>query len=237
MNKYILVDIVTEKLAADLGMTAKPLPKEIKVMKTVLPSGKVRFESTLYQTKKLKRVTISKRNLGGNIAGTVLMMVSASEYDIPFTLVDIAFDSAEKRISAAFQIRLLLNDTKSTTEYVKPFASWLEKLLQLPSKPMSPFGEPGEFIKANPPELKYQRTLSDNYTDEVLKLTRQFFDIYRQVYKNAEPVTDAKRRSEMNAFRSAYNEHILGDDPSGKMLIKTFGQRTAALFYDYLVYL
>jgi hypothetical protein len=58
-----------------------------------------------------------------------------------------------------------------------------------------------------------------------------------EIYWKAEPVTDAQRIKKMKAFRSEYNQNIFGDDFSGKMLIKAFGRKTAALFYDYLVYL
>ncbi len=64
MNKYILADMVTERLKREIGMVPKPLPEELKTLETVLPSGRVRFENALYQAEKLKKITISKRSLG-----------------------------------------------------------------------------------------------------------------------------------------------------------------------------
>jgi hypothetical protein len=71
----------------------------------------------------------------------------------------------------------------------------------------------------------------------VLNLADQFFDIFLDVYRKAEPVKDAQRKSKMEAFRSEYNKHVLEEDPSGVMLINAFGRETAELFYDYLLYL
>ena len=48
MNKYILADMITEKLKKDIGMVPKSLPKEIRTLEIILPSGRVRLESTLY---------------------------------------------------------------------------------------------------------------------------------------------------------------------------------------------
>ena len=70
-----------------------------------------------------------------------------------------------------------------------------------------------------------------------LILHNSFFDIFLDIYRKAEPVKDAERRRKMDAFRSERNKHILGDDPSGQVLIEAFGRQTAELFYNYLVYL
>lgn len=236
MNKYILADMATDRLKREIGMVAVPLPEELKVVETVLPSGRMRFESALYQTDKLKRITISKRSLGESTAGTVVMLVADDEYDFPFVLADISFELSEKvEISVGFQIRPLVNDEESTRKYITPFLKWYEAICQLPAKPV--FLDIGEFLKSNPPPMKYMCKMPDDYTEEVLKFTEQFFDILLDIYQKAEPVKDAERRKKMDAFRSEYNQKILGDDYSGKMLIETFGRQKTQLFYDYLVYL
>ncbi len=81
------------------------------------------------------------------------------------------------------------------------------------------------------------RSLPDDNIDEIMKFTDQFFDIFLDIYRKAEPVKDTERKREMDAFRSEYNEKILANDYSGIMLTKIFGQQTAALLYDYWVYL
>jgi len=236
MNKHILADMVTERLTREIGMVAKPLPEEIKTLERVLPSGSMRSESALYQAEKLKRISISKRSRGDGGAGTVVMLVADDEYDLPFILADIAFDFAEKgKMSVGFQLRPLVKDEESTRKYIAPFLKWCEAIEKLPGEPV--FLNIGEYLKANPPPLKYLRSLSYDYLDEVLKFTEQFFDIFLDIYRKAEPVKDAQRRREMDAFRSEYNQKILGDDASGKILLEAFGRQTTALFYDYLVYL
>jgi len=236
MNKYILADMVTERLTREIGMVSKPLPKELKTMETVLSSGRMRSEPALYQAEKLKKITISKRSLGESVAGTVVMLIADDEYDLPFTLADIAFDfSGKGKISAGFQLRPLVKDEESTRKYIAPFLKWYEAIGKLPSEPI--LLDIGEFLKANPAPLNYLRSIPDDYIDEVLKFTEQFFDIFLDIYRKAEPVKDAQRRRKMDAFRSEYNQKILGDDFSGKMLIEAFGRQTMALFYDYLVYL
>lgn len=236
MNKYILADMVTERLKREIGMVAKPLPEQIKILETDLPSGRMHFESALYQAEKLKKITIGKRNLGEGGAGTVVMIIADDEYDLPFILADIAFDFVGKdRISAGFQLRPLVKDEESARKYIAPFLKWYEAICKLPGEPI--FLDIGEFLKANPPPLEYLRSLPNDYIDEVLKFTEQFFDIFLDIYRKAEPVADAQRKRKMDAFRSEYNQKILGDDYSGKVLIKAFGRQTTALFYNYLVYL
>ncbi len=241
MNKHILADMVTERLTREIGMVAKPLPEELKTMETDLPSGRLRLESALYQTEKLKKITISKRSLGEDGGGTVVMLFADDEYDLPFILADIAFDFGfppfvtKGRISTGFELRPLVKDEESTRKYVDPFRKWYEAIGKLPSEPITL--DIGEFLKANPPPLKHLRSIPHDYIDEVLKLTEQFFDIFLDIYRKAEPVKDTKRRKEMDAFRSEYNQKIFGDDASGKMLIKTFGRQMTELFYDYLVYM
>ena len=236
MNKYIIADMVTERLKREIGMVAKPLPEEIKILETVLPSGRMRLENALYQADKLKKISIGKRDLGEGGAGSVVMFVADNEYDIPFTLVDIAFDFPEKgKILATFQLRPLVKDEESTRNYIDPFQNWYEAICKLPSEPYS--FEEGKFLEANPLPMLHMRSLPDDYIDEVLRFTEQFFDIFLDIYRKAEPVEDAERKRKMDAFRSEYNQKILANDYSGIMLTKAFGQQTAALLYEYWIYL
>ena len=75
MNKYILADMITERLTREIGMVAKPLPEEIRVLDKVLPSGRERFEFALYQAEKLKKISINKRSHGADSAGTLVMTI------------------------------------------------------------------------------------------------------------------------------------------------------------------
>jgi hypothetical protein len=234
--KYILAEMVTDRLIREIGMVAKPLPEQIKILETELPTGKACFESALYRAEKLKKITISKRSFGEDGGGTVVMMVPDDAYDIPFILADISFDSAgTSRITTGFQLRPPVKDKESTQKYIDPFLEWYKAIDNLPSETVHL--DIGEFLKANPAPLNFLGRIPYDYLDEVLNLTEQFFDILLNIYRKSEPVTDAQRRKKMEAFRSEYNQNIFGDDFSGKMLIKAFGRKTAALFYDYLVYL
>jgi len=238
MNKYILADMITERLTREIGMVEKPLPEELKRLETDLPSGRVRTEPALYQAEKLKKIVISKRSQGENLAGTLVMLISEDEYDFPFTLADVTFDFAGKgKMFVAFQFRPLVKDDESTRKYVEPLRKWFEAINEIPSEPVTPPKEPGEFLKKNVTPIRYIRIVQEDYIDEVLNFAQQFFDIVVDIYRKAEPVKDVRRRKEMDTFRSEWNEHILSDDPSGQSLVEAYGQKTAALFFDYLVYL
>ena len=238
MNKYILADIITERLIREIGMVEKPLPEELRELETVIPSGRVRFEPALYQAEKLKKIVISRRSHGENTAGTLVMAVADDEYDFPFTLADVTFDFAGKgKMFVAFQFRPLVKDDESTRKYVEPLRKWFEAINEIPSEPVTPPKEPGEFLKKNVTPIRYIRIVQEDYINEVLDFAQQFFDIVLDIYRKAEPVKDAQRRREMDTFRSEWNKHILSDDPSGQSLVEAYGQKTAALFFDYLVYL
>lgn len=238
MNKYILADIVTERLTRELGMVAKPLPEELKKLETVVPSGRVCTEPALYQAAKLKKIVISKRSQGENLAGTLVMLISEDEYDFPFTLADVTFDFAGKgKMFVAFQFRPLVKDDESTRKYVEPLRKWFEAINKIPSEPVTPPKEPGEFLKKNVTPIRYIRIVQEDYIDQVLNFAQQFIDIVLDIYWKAEPVKDARRRKEMDTFRSEWNKHILSDDPSGQSLAEAYGWKTAELFFDYLVYL
>jgi len=228
--------MVTEKLKKEIGMVAKPLPEEIKTLETVLPSGSVRFENNLYQADKLKKISINKHSHGESGAGTVVVIAADDAYDIPFVVVDIAFDFGEKgKIFAEFEAKPLVKDEESTRKYIDPFRKWREALGKLPSERPTAFGEPGEFLKANVSPTEFVGLIPDSYADEVVKLADQFFDIFLDIYRKAEPVKDAARRKKIDAFRSEYNKYVLEEDPSGVMLINAFGRQKAELFYDYLI--
>jgi hypothetical protein len=237
MNKYLLADMVTEKLEKEIGMVAKPLPGEIKILEGEVPSGRLRFESALYQTEKLKKITISKHDHGESGAGALIMIIGNDEYDLPSILADIAYNFVEKgKMFVEFEVMPLVKDDKSTKEYVAPFLKWYDAIDKLPSEPVTGFPL-GEYLKANLPPIKYMRFISDEYTNEVLNFAQQFFDIFLDIYPKVEPIKDVERRRKMETFRLEYNKHALEDDPSGLVLIEAFGRPTAELFFNYLVYL
>ena len=238
MNKYILADMITEKLKRGTGMAPKPLPEELRILEGELPSGKVRLEPSLYQADKLKKIAIFKHSHGESGAGTVVSIVADDEYDLPYIVVDIAFDFGKMgTIFAEFEAMPLVKDEESTRKYVDPFRNWRKTLSTLPAEPVTTFGEVGEFLKANVSPIEYVRYIPDTYTDEVLKCADQFFDIFLDMYRKAEPVEDAKRKREMDTFRSEYNKHVLEEDPSGVILINALGRQATELFFDYLMYL
>jgi len=229
MNKYILADMVTEKLEREIGIVAKPLPEELKIIGS---------EIALYKAKKLKKISIIKTQRGETGAGTVVMIVGDDEYDLPFIIAAIGFDFGEKgKIAMEFDAMPLVKDEESTRKYTDPFRKWREAIGKLPSEPISGFGEPGKFLRDCMSPIEYLRLLPDDYTDEMLNFTEQFFDIFLDIYRKAEPVKDIQRRREIDAFRAEYNKHVLDDDPDGIALMEAFGRPTAELFYDYLIYL
>ena len=236
MNKYILADMVTEKLKREIGMVPKPFPEELKITEAeVTPYGKSRSEHSLYQAEKLKKISIGKHSHGEG-AGTVVIIVADDEYDLPFIVVDVAFDFGEKgKIFVEFEAKPLVKDEESTRKYIDPFRKWREAIGKLPAEPPAAFGEVGEFLKANLSPNEYVRLIPEDYTDEVLKFADQFFDIFLDIYRKAEPVKDAQRRRKMDAFRLEWNKHALDEDPSGVLIMEAFGRQTAELFYDYLV--
>jgi len=238
LNKYVLGDMVIEKLKREIGMVEKPLPSELKTLEKVTPSGKRSTELALYQAEKLKKISIIKSQRGDASSGTVVMIVGEDEYDLPFVLADIAFDFGKKgKVFTEFEAMPLVNDEESTRKYVDPFRKWREAIGKLPSEPVTEFGEPGEIWKSNLSPTEYLRYIPDDYADEVINLAEQFFDIFLNIYRKAEPVTDVQRRKKMDAFRLEFNKRILDEDPSGVALAEAFGRPTAELFYDYLIYL
>jgi hypothetical protein len=119
MNKYILADMVTEKLKREIGMVASPLPEEIKTLEMVLPSGRLCFDSALYQAQKMKRISIINHTHGENGGGTIVMMFADDKYDLPLTFVDIAFDFGRiGNIFTQFEAMPLINDGESINKYV-----------------------------------------------------------------------------------------------------------------------
>jgi hypothetical protein len=234
--KYILAEMATERLMREIGMVEKPLPEEIKTLEAELPTGKLRFETALYQAEKLKKIMIGRRSFGENGGGTVVMMMSDDDHDIPFVLADIAFESAQTAsITAGFQLRPVVEDEESTKKYIDPFQKWYAAIDKLPSEPVHL--DIGPYLKTHPAPLNYLGRIPYEYLDQVLKFAEEFFDILLDAYRKAAPIEDAERRKKMEAFRKEYNENIFGDDYSGKVLIQAFGRETAALFYEHLVYL
>jgi hypothetical protein len=235
VDKYFLASMVTDKLKKEIGIQPKPLPKKLQLVEANVPSGKVRFEPALYQAKKLKKIAVNKHT-HGDAGGTVIIIVPDDDYDLPYVVVDIAFDFGSKgNIFTEFEAKPLVRDEDSMRKYADPFRKWREDLAKLPSDPANAFGEVGEFLKEHLSPTEYVRLVPDKYADKIAKFADQFFDIYLDIYRKAEPVKNPEKRKKMDTFRKEYNQHALTEDPSGVMLTNTVGREIAELFFEYLV--
>jgi hypothetical protein len=227
--------MVTDKLKNEIGIQSKPLPKKLQLLEANLPGGRARFEPVLYQARKLKKIAVNKHT-HGDAAGTVIVIAPEDDYDLPYVVVDVAFDFGGKgKIFAEFEAKPLLRDEETMRKYVDPFRKWREELARLPSEPANAFGEMGDFIKEHMSPIEYARLVPDKYADQIAKFANRFFDIYLDIYRKAEPVNDPEKRKKIDTFRKEYNHYSLTEDPSGVMLINTFGRETAELFFQTLI--
>jgi hypothetical protein len=241
MNKYIVGDMVTEMLKKEMNLVDYPLPEEIRVMHGEHPTyGKMFRECFRYKADKIKRVSVIRHDVGGILVGAVIMIVCDDKYDFPFIVVNVAFvpvKGGKDKIFTEFEAKPLVKDEESTRKYINPLRSWRKAIGQLPSEPMSGFGEPGEFVKANISPIEYIRYVPIYYLDRVLDFTRQFFEIIVDFWRKAEPVKDIERRRKIDEFRREYNRHILDEDPSGRTAIATYGREKALLGFENLTFL
>ena len=237
MNKYLIAGVITEKLKKEIGMVPKPFPEELRVLEGELkPFGKVHFDSSLYQAEKLKRISFNKHMMGENFVGCLVVIAAEDEYDLPFIVASITFVSNDTgKILVELEAKPLVKDEESMRNNIDPFRNWREAMGKLPSEPVTGFGEPGAFLKENMSPIHYLRFIPGEHTDEVLRLTEQFFDVFVSIYRKAKPVTDTRRRQKMDDFRTEYNRYVLEQDPSGAALINAFGREKAQLFYEHLV--
>ena len=111
MNKYILADMVTEKLKIEIGMVAKSLPEELKTRTSASSSGRGSTEISLYKAEKLKKISIIKSQRRETTAGAVVMIVGEDEYDLPFIVVDVAFISGETSAAETSKLFVLIRET------------------------------------------------------------------------------------------------------------------------------
>jgi hypothetical protein len=238
MNKYILGDMVAKRLTREIGMIASPLPEEIKTLEIVLPSGRLCFDSALYQAEKIKRISIINHTHGENGGGTIVMMFADDKYDLPLTFVDIAFNFGRiGKIFTQFEAMLLINDEESIKKYVDPFRKWREAIEQLPSEPVTEFSQSGGIWKTNISPTNYLRYVPTHCLDEIVQFIEQFLDIFLDIYRKAEPIKNVERKKVIDAFRLEWNKKFIDDDPAGVMITEAFGRKTAQLFYEYLNYL
>jgi len=241
MNKYIAGDIAREILEKEITLTEDPLPEDLRVREGEHPGyGKMLNRVARYKADKLKRITILDHDVGGKFIGTVIMMVGEDGYDFPFIVVNIGFApdaSGKDRIFVEFEAKPLVKDDESTRKYIQPLRAWREALAQLPSEPMSGFGEPGEFVKANLSPIEYIRWVPLEHLDRVLDFFRQFFTTVVAYWRQAAPVEDAARRNKIADFRQAYNSHILDEDPSGRTAIATYGREQALRYFENVTFL
>ena len=241
MNKYILGDMVIEMLKKEMNLVDYPLPEELRVMEGEHPTyGKVFNRASRYKADKIKKVSVIRHDIGGKLVGAVIMIMGEDEYDFPFIVVNVAFvpgEGGKDKIFAEFEAKPLVKDEESTRKYTDPLRGWREAIGKLPSEPMSGFGEPGEFVKANISPIEYIRYIPIDYLDEVLDFTKQFFEFVLDFWRKAEPVKDIERRRKIDAFRREYNQHILDDDPSARTSIATFGREKAHLSFENLTFL
>jgi len=236
MNKYIVSEMVIPMLEKEMNLVDHPLPEELRVMEGEHPSfGKVIERSFRYKADKIKRVTDIRIDVGGMLVGTVIMIMGEDEYDFPFVMANIAFvpgEDGKEKIFVEIEAMPLIKDDESTRKYVDPLRGWHEAIGKLPAEPVSGFGEPGEFIKESIAPFQYLRFIPMDYLDQVLDLTKQFFEIAVDFWRKAEPVKDIQRKEKIDAFRRAYNRNILEEDPSGRVSMETFGREKAQLSFE-----
>jgi len=241
MNKYLAGDVAKEILAKEMSITDYPLPEDLSVREGDHPTyGKMVNRATRYKADKIKRIALLNHDVGGSFIGSVIMIVGEDGYDFPFIVVNIAFapDATGKdRIFVEFEAKPLVKDEESTRKYVEPLRAWREAIAKLPSEPMSGFGDPGEFVKANLSPIEYIRWVPMEHLDEVMDFFRQFFAIIVDYWRQAEPVQDLERRKKIADFRQAYNSHILDDDPSGRTAIATYGREQALRYFENVTFL
>ena len=241
MNKYIIADMVIDMLKKEMNLVDYPLPEELRVMEGENPTyGKVSNRAARYKADKIKKVSVIRHDIGGKLVGAVIMIMGEDEYDFPFIVVNVAFvpsEGGKDKVFAEFEAKPLVKDEESTRKYMDPLREWREAIGKLPSEPMSGFGEPGEFVKANISPIEYIRYIPIEYLDEVLELAKQFFEIVLDFWRKAEPVKDPQRREKIDTFRREYNRHILEDDPSGRTSIATYGREKALLSFENLTFL
>ncbi len=238
MNKYFLGDMVAKRLTRDIVMVASPLPEEIKTLEMVLSSERLCFDSALYQSEKMKRISIINHTHGENGGGTIVMMFADDKYDLPLTFVDIAFNFGRiGKIFTQFEAMPLINDGESIKKYVDPFRKWREAIEQLPSEPVTEFSQSGGIWKTNISTTNYLRYVPTSCLDEIVQFIEQFFDIFLDIYRRAEPIKNVERKKVIDAFRLEWNKKFIDDDPAGAMITEAFGRKTAQLFFEYLNYL
>jgi len=237
MNKYFLAEEMIEKLKKEIGMVPKPFPEELKVLEGELnPFGKVRFESFLCQAEKLKRISFNRHMMGDNIVGSAIVIAAEDEYDLPFIVAGVTFVSADTdKILTELEAKPPIKDEESICNNTDPFRTWRKAIGKLPSEPVTGFGEPGSFLMENMSAIRCQQFIPVEYSDEVFRLTEQFFEIFISIYHKAKPVTDATRRQKMDDFRAEYNRCVLEQDPSGVALINAFGREKAQHYYERMI--
>jgi len=236
MNKHIVADMLTEKFSKEIGMVEKQFPADLKVLDADTPFGaKLHTEASLYHADKIKKISFLRNTMGEMSAGSVIMIVPEDTYDLPFIVADVTFWSGEQnKIFTEFDANPLVKDADSVHKYDE-FLKWQDELGKLSSEPVTGIPEPGEYIKSVMSTVHYLRFIPAEFTDEVLKLTDRFFDIFLEMYAAAEPVQDSQKRIKMDAFRAEYNSHILNEDPSAMAFEGTFGREKVQRFYDHLV--
>jgi hypothetical protein len=230
--------MVVKGLTRDIGMVASPLPEEIKTLEMVLSSERLCFDSALYQSEKMKRISIIDHTHGENGGGTIVMMFADDKYDLPLTFMDIAFDFGRiGKIFTQFEAMPLINDSESITKYVDPFRKWREAIEELPSEPVTEFSQSEGIWKTNISPTNYLRYVPTSCLDEIVQFVEQFLDIFLGIYHRAEPIRDVERKKVIDAFRLEWNNKFIDDDPAGAMITEAFGRKTAQLFFEYLNYL
>ena len=240
MNKYILADMITPILKKEMNLVDYPLPEELRVREGEHPNfGKVFEKASRYKADKTKRVAFTRLDFGGAFVGSVAMIFGGDVYDFPYVIETLCFvpgEGGKDKIFAEFDAMPLVKDEESMRKYVEPLRGWREAIDKLPSEPVSGLGKPGEFILDSVSQIEVLRFIPIDYLDELLDLSKQFWEIALDFWRKAEPVKDIQRMEKINAYRGEYNRHILEEDPTGQFNVEVFGREKALLYFDNLAF-
>jgi len=167
------------------------------------------------------------------------MIFGEDEYDFPYVIETLCFvpgEGGKDKIFTEFDAMPLIKDEESMRKYIDPLRGWREAIDKLPSEPISGFGEAGEFIKDSLSPIEVLRFIPIDYLDQVLDLSKQFWEIVLDFWRKAEPVKDIQRMEKINAYRGEYNRHILEEDPTGQFNVEVFGREKALLYFENLAF-
>ncbi len=225
--RLIFNDILIETLEKHFKMKKHELPDEFAHKKLDQEDGLIEQLSSLYTFEKVHAVRLGAFNAEGAVYVRNATIWPTDDYDFPVLI----YDSAETKrwLFILVDIHPLRRDEDYLKRYTEPLVAINAKYKDIPRVKGSRT-ELREWTKPYSSGYPFYFRCPKEYEDKVEQGFKEYLDFYIDKIKEATPIEDERRRTEVLEFKQEFKNVYAENDPGGGPYRTFFGEEWTERF-------